>query len=59
MSKSPQGQKPETLDTRTQGQKFIDTARALGCNEDEAAFDAELRRVARVKTEAGKLNRGE
>jgi hypothetical protein len=32
-----------------QGQRFIDAARALGCEEDEAKFNAALGKVARHK----------
>lgn len=28
--------------------RFIETARALGCNEDEAAFEAKLGKLARA-----------
>ena len=31
--------------------KFIDKARELGCNEDEAAFDDKLRRIAQTNPE--------
>ncbi len=30
--------------------RFIETARALGCNEDEAAFDEKLKVIARHKS---------
>ncbi len=33
-------------DTRSQGQKFIDAARELGANGDEATFKAALRKIA-------------
>jgi len=29
--------------------RFIETARALGCNEDEAAFDEKLKTIVRHK----------
>ncbi|MFD1623917.1 hypothetical protein [Azospirillum griseum] len=32
-----------------QHQKFMDAARELGCDEDEAAFEDKLRRIAKVK----------
>jgi hypothetical protein len=32
-----------------QHKRFIETARELGCDEDEAAFDEKLRRIASVK----------
>jgi hypothetical protein len=35
--------------TQTQHERFIETARELGCNEDEAAFEEKLRRIATVK----------
>jgi len=33
----------------TQAEKFAELARALECDEDEAAFDAKLREVAKHK----------
>lgn len=33
----------------SQADKFADTARALGCDEDEVAFKEKLRRIAREK----------
>jgi len=35
--------------TQTQHDRFIETARALGCDEDEAAFDEKLKVIARHK----------
>ena len=32
-----------------QSKRFIETARELGCDEDEAAFEEKLRRIATVK----------
>lgn len=32
-----------------QSRKFIETARQLGCDEDEAAFNEKLKRIARQK----------
>jgi len=32
-----------------QSKRFIETARELGCDEDEAAFDEKLRRIATAK----------
>jgi hypothetical protein len=32
-----------------QRERFIETARALECDEDEAAFDEKLKRIASVK----------
>lgn len=34
--------------------RFIETARALGCDEDEAAFDEKLRTLARPKLPSAK-----
>lgn len=36
-------QKP---DEKRQHERFIETARELGCDEDEAAFDEKLKKVA-------------
>lgn len=33
----------------TQRQRFIKTARELGCEENEQAFDAALKKVAKAK----------
>lgn len=33
----------------SQHQRFVETARALGCDEDEAAFDEKLKVIARQK----------
>lgn len=32
-----------------QRKRFIETARALECDEDEAAFDEKLKRIAQAK----------
>lgn len=37
---------PEVPDPRSQAEKFADLARELECDEDEAAFDERLRKVA-------------
>lgn len=42
-SERPQGGDPE------QAKRFIETARALECDEDEAAFDEKLKRIATAK----------
>lgn len=39
-------------DTSSQHTRFLETARALGCDEDEAAFDEKLKVIARQKTGA-------
>jgi hypothetical protein len=36
-------------DPKVHSQRFIETARALGCDEDEAAFDDKLKRIAQAK----------
>lgn len=33
-----------------QSRRFIETARELGCDEDEAAFDEKLKRIAQAKS---------
>ena len=37
--------------------RFLETARALGCDEDEAAFDEKLKAVVGPKPVAPKMNR--
>jgi hypothetical protein len=37
------------LDAADQHRRFIETARELGCDENEAAFEEKLRRIATVK----------
>jgi hypothetical protein len=41
-AKQPQPEKPQL-------QRFIETARELECDEDEAAFDEKLKRIATAK----------
>ena len=36
----------------SQYDRFVETARALGCDEDEAAFDEKLKVIARQKLKA-------
>lgn len=36
-------------DQSDQSRRFIETARALGCDEDEAAFDEKLKQIATAK----------
>jgi hypothetical protein len=36
-------------DPKEQHKRFIETARELGCDEDEAAFDEKLKRIATAK----------
>ena len=40
------GKVPDNSDQHT---RFIETARALGCDEDEAAFDEKLKGIAPPK----------
>jgi hypothetical protein len=40
--------KPDA-DKQAQHKRFIETARELGCDEDEAAFDEKLKRIATAK----------
>lgn len=39
-------------DQAAQSQRFIETARDLACDEDEAAFDEKLKRIAEAKPAA-------
>lgn len=41
-----------------QSRRFIETARALGCDEDEAAFREKLRVIARQKPKPATKPRG-
>jgi hypothetical protein len=42
--------KPRRADSKPQSERFIETARALGCDEDEVAFKAKLAVIARYKS---------
>jgi hypothetical protein len=39
----------QAKDTRTQSERFIETARELGCDEDDSAFKAKLKVIAQQK----------
>jgi hypothetical protein len=39
----------EKISKADQHRRFIETARELGCDEDEAAFDEKLKRIATGK----------
>lgn len=41
--------RPKQKAGKTQSERFIEAARALGCDEDEAAFDEKLKRIAQAK----------
>lgn len=41
--------RPSKDDPVAQHARFVETARALGCDEDEAAFDEKLKVIARQK----------
>ncbi len=41
-------------DSRSQHDRFVDMARELGCDEDEAAFVEKLKMIARAKSPAKK-----
>jgi len=45
-SKKPAVGFTQTVRSSAQAQRFIDAARELGCDEDEARFDAALKKVA-------------
>lgn len=40
----------EKLTPEEQKRRFIEAAQAAGASEDEAAFDANLKRIAKAKT---------
>ena len=42
--------KPRPADSNPQSERFIETVRAFGCDEDEAAFKAKLAVIARQKS---------
>ena len=51
---SPHSKRSSKLETlkptqKSQRDRFIETARALGCDEDEGAFQTNLREIARQK----------
>ena len=48
--------KPTEL--KSQHARFIETARALGCDESEAAFDEKLKVIAKAKPTAPKKLEG-
>ncbi len=41
--------KSKDVEGKSQRERFIETARELGCDEDEAAFDEKLKRIATAK----------
>jgi len=43
----PKSSKP--TEAKSQRERFIETARALECDEDEAAFEEKLKRIATAK----------
>jgi hypothetical protein len=45
-------------DERPQRERFIETAGELGCDDDDAAFDEKLRRVATHKPALRKRSAG-
>jgi hypothetical protein len=45
--------------TKTQRERFEETARQLECDEDEAKFNADLKKIAQVKVKSEKDGTGE
>ena len=43
-------------DQSDQHARFLETARALGCDEDEAAFDEKLKEIVRPKSEVPEVS---
>lgn len=54
MTQEPSSRPVKIRQRRGQARKFKDTARELGCEEDESAFDEKLRRIVRQKPDKGK-----
>jgi hypothetical protein len=44
-------------DTRSQSERFIETARALECDEHQAAFDEKLKRIAQAKVTSKRITK--
>lgn len=40
----------KTFDAPEQHSRFLETARALGCDEDEAAFDEKLKAITKPES---------
>jgi hypothetical protein len=49
LAKDNSGDSPKNTSGSDQHKRFIETARELGCDEDEAAFDEKLKRIATAK----------
>jgi hypothetical protein len=49
--------KASSKDAPSQSQKFKDAARATGCDEDEAAFEERLRKIAKATLSDQKSDR--
>ena len=54
MGKSDSPDSPEKSSASEQHRRFVETARELGCDEDEAAFDEKLKRIAAAKANPSK-----
>ena len=55
-AKTKVGSDSKPAATNQQHARFLETARALGCDEDEAAFDEKLKAVVGPKPAAPKTN---
>jgi hypothetical protein len=44
-------QAPSASASKSQRERFIETARQLGCDEDEKAFDEKLRKIVKARLE--------
>jgi hypothetical protein len=49
--------KPKPSPDKNQSAKFRDAARALGCDEDEAAFEKRLRKIAKATPPKGEASK--
>lgn len=47
--KDNSGDSPKNTSGSDQHKRFVETARELGCDEDEAAFEEKLKRIATAK----------
>ena len=59
MAKPPKERLSRPDDTKPQADKFRDLARDLGCDEDEAAFKAKLRKIAKTPPQHREKPKGE
>lgn len=54
----PAEKSAKPIDPAAQVDRFIETARALECDEDKERFEAKLKRIAKTKTRGKKSAEG-